>query len=138
DLQLDGEFHIDRLVAYRMTFDDARLVLNADDGVLTIKPLTSGFYDGLIDVTASVDSREDVPQYQLQAKLSDLRFAPLLEDLLDSDAVAALADMQLDLSSAGSSLDAIMRALDGNVRFDLRDGAFYGFNLEQMIARARS
>src|SRR5699024_7332285 len=49
-LRLDGQLHVGKLIAYGMTFNDARVAVAARDGVLTIKPLASGFYDGKINV----------------------------------------------------------------------------------------
>src|SRR5699024_1943523 len=77
DLRLDGKLHVGKLIAYDMTFNDAKLAVVARDGVLTIKPLASGFYDGNIKVVARVDANGEVPKYSLQASLAQLKFAPL-------------------------------------------------------------
>lgn len=137
-LTLDGKLHVGTLTAYDMTFNDAALAVMARGGVLTIKPLASGFYDGNINVVATVDASGKVPQYALQADLAKLKFAPLLEDLVGTDVVSALASLKLDLTSSGATVDAIKQALDGNVSFDLSDGTFYGFNLAHLIAVAKS
>src|SRR5699024_804803 len=55
-LTLDGKLQAGTLTAYGMTFNDAALALTARDGVLTIKPLASGFYDGSINVVANIDA----------------------------------------------------------------------------------
>jgi len=138
DLILDGTVHVGRLTAKDMVFNDASLAVTASDGVLEIKPLAAGFYDGDIDITALVDVRGSEPVYALQGSLADLQFSPLLEDLVGKDWLSALASLELDLTSRGSSIDAIRKALDGTISYDLRDGAFHGFSLAGMIAEARS
>lgn len=137
-LVLDGKLHVGSLTAYDMTFHDALLQVTARGGVLTIKPLDSGFYEGKIHVVAQVDASGKMPQYSLEASLANLKFAALLEDLVGSDVVSALASLQLNLSSSGGTVAAIKQSLDGTFQFELRDGAFYGFNLASMIAVARS
>lgn len=137
-LQLDGELHVGRLTAYDMTFNDATVAVRASDGVLTIKPLASGFYDGKIHVLARVDASGEVPRYTLDASLKNLKFAPLLKDLFGSDLVSALGSLKLDLSSSGATLTAIKHALDGTIAFELRDGALHGFSLAALIAAARN
>lgn len=137
-LTLDGKLHVGQLVAYDMTFNDATLAIGVHDGVLTIKPLASGFYDGSINIVARVDASSDVPQYSLQANLNSLKFAPLLKDLVGTDLVSALANMKLDLTSSGSTVNAIKQALDGTISFDLSNGTFHGFNLARLVAVARN
>src|SRR5699024_6987630 len=48
NLNLDGKLHVGKLKAYNMAFDNATLAVTAKNGVLMLKPLTSGFYDGQI------------------------------------------------------------------------------------------
>ncbi len=138
DLRVDGKLEADSLTVGNMMFSDASLVVEARDGVLTIAPLTAGFYEGNIRLAARVDVAADTPQYALQGNLNGLQFAPLLQDVAGTDKVSALANMSLDLSTAGSRVDAMKRALDGQFGFELRDGAFSGFNLAKVIAAARS
>ena len=138
DLRLDGKLSADSLTAANIHVTNADLAVRARDGVLTIEPLTAELYEGNVRVTATVDASRETPRYSLAGNLNGLRFAPLLADVAGTERVDALANMSLDLTTSGRQVAAMKRALDGSLGFDLRDGAFNGFNLADLIAAARS
>lgn len=138
DLRLNGQLSAGSLTAANIEVTHAELTVAARDGVLTIEPLTADLYDGNVRVNARVDASKDTPRYALKGNLNGLQFQPLLKDVADTDRVAALANMSVDITSAGKQVASMKRALNGNVSFDLRDGAFSGFNLGQLIAAARA
>ncbi|ROO27237.1 AsmA family protein, partial [Salinisphaera orenii] len=138
DLRLDGKLSADSLTAANIHVTNADLAVRARDGVLTIEPLTAELYEGNVRVTARVDASRETPRYSLAGNLNGLRFAPLLADVAGTERVDALANMSLDLTTSGRQVAAMKRALDGSLGFDLRDGAFNGFNLADLIAAARS
>lgn len=137
-LRLDGKLAVSSLTAANIDVSNARLTVKASDGVLTIEPLTADLYKGNVRVTARVDASGDTPSYALNGNLNGLRFQPLLEDVAKTDRVSALANMNIDVTTAGKQVADMKRGLDGNFGFDLRDGAFNGFDLRQMVAAARS
>jgi len=138
NLRLDGKLSAGSLTAANIHVTDAELTLKARNGVLTIEPLTADLYDGNVRVNARVDASKDTPRYSLKGNLNGLQFQPLLKDVADTERVAALANMNIDITTAGKQVASMKRALNGNFGFDLRDGAFNGFNLSQVIASARS
>lgn len=138
NLRLDGKLSAGSLTAANINVTDAELTVKARNGVLTIEPLTAAVYDGNVRVTARVDASKEKPRYALKGNLNGLRFQPLLEDVAGTDRVAALANMTIDVTTAGKQVASMKRALNGSFGFDLRDGAFNGFNLSQVIASARS
>jgi len=137
-LRLDGKLAVSTLTAANINVTNAHLTVKARDGVLTVEPLTADLYDGNVRVTAQVDASKKTPTYALKGNLNGLRFKPLLEDVAATDRVSALANMNIDISTAGKQVADLKRGLDGNLGFDLRDGAFNGFDLRQVIASARS
>jgi AsmA protein len=138
NLRLDGKLSAGSLTAANIHVTNAELTVKARDGVLTIAPLTADLYDGNVRVNARIDASGDTPRYALKGNLNGLQFQPLLQDVADTDRVGALANMNIDITTAGKQVASMKRALNGQFGFDLRDGAFNGFNLAQVIASARS
>ena len=138
ELRLNGQLSAGSLTAANIEATHAELTVAARDGVLTIEPLTADLYDGNVRVSARVDATRDTPRYAFKGNLNGLQFQPLLKDVADTDRVAALANMSVDVTSAGKQVASMKRALNGNLNFDLRDGAFNGFNLAEVIAAART
>lgn len=138
DLRLDGKLSVGSLTAGNVNVSNAEMTVKARDGVLTIEPLRADLYDGNVRASVRVDASGDTPRYALKGNLNGLQFQPLLNDVADTDRVAALANMNIDITTAGKQVASMKRALNGSFGFDLRDGVFNGFNLAQLIASARS
>jgi AsmA protein len=63
---------------------------------------------------------------------------PLGKDLLGSADVAGIGDVKLDLVASGSNVGEMRRGLDGNVSFNVQNGALEGIDLWYELRRARA
>lgn len=137
-LKLDGQLTVGKLKVSNLRMQDVDLTVTADKGIVQIRPLTLGMYQGRLHATSVVDVRGDTPKYQLTPKLEGLQVGPLLKDYLGEDKLSGTTTASLDLSSAGSTLSAIKSALDGSVALKFKDGAIKGFNLRNLIESAEA
>ena len=80
-----------------------------------------------LDVTASV------PTATLRAEIAGVRALPLLSTLAGFDRIDGTMQATLDLRSAGNSVAALIGALGGTARMELRDGEIRGVNVARMI-----
>lgn len=137
-LNLDGRVNAGQIILAGLTFTDATLVLTAQDGRLQIKPLTSKFYDGTINVNGSANANPDTPTYNLNADVSGVNAGPFIKDLTGEDRISGLGRLNLNLTSAGRTLEQAQRAMDGNLNFEFTDGSLKGFNLGQILRKAQA
>lgn len=136
-LDLDGRLTAGRIEAANLNAENAELAVTARDGVLRFEPLGADLYGGKLRLQGTVDATGKRLVHAVKGDLNGLRFGPLLKDLAGSEKLEALGNLALDLTTAGTTTDAMIRALNGNVSFELRDGAFTGFDLPALLETAR-
>lgn len=138
NLRLDGRVTVGQLTAANLHFQDATLAVTADDGVLRIQPLGANLYNGSLQMKSTVSAAGKRPTYALQGNLKGLALGPFLQDLVGTDKVAALANVSIDLTTTGNTLEEIKHTLDGTLSFELREGVFSGFDLSRILTIARN
>jgi len=138
DLRMDGRITANKLTVSNLKIDKAELAVTARDGVLTIEPLGANLYNGNLRMQGKVNAGSKRPSYNIKGDLDGLTFGPLLKDLTGSDKVSGLANLKLDVTTSGNTVEAMKRDLDGTMSFEFQDGTFNGFNLAQLLRTARA
>jgi AsmA protein len=120
-----------------LALTNAAFGLSAANGTLRLTPSASlygGTYGGNITVTV----QNDAARIAVNQKLDGVDLVPLGRDLLGSQDVAGIGDVQLDLVASGSNLGEVRRDLDGSVSFSVTNGALEGLDLWYELRRARA
>lgn len=135
DLNLSGEARVGQLQMRGIRTQNLRVVLRAANGRLAVAPLTAALYGGSVDASAFAQADN---RMGLDAKLLGVNIEPLLRDALDKDLLAGRGNMTLDVTTAGATIGALKRGLNGSGAIALRDGAIKGFNVAQALRSAKS
>ena len=133
----DGEFRLGQTQFMGLTMTDARFALAAGDGQLRLTPTASlygGSLSGLIDIGVEGESAS----FALVQNLEAVDLNSLARDFLDNEALSGTGNVNLDLTSTGSNVGAIRRALTGSVSFALTEGAWEGIDAWYELRRARA
>lgn len=138
NLTLDGRVTADKLTVSNLKIDKAELAVTANDGVLSIRPLGANLYGGSLRMQGKVDAASKRPSYVIHGDLDGLQFGPLLKDFAGSDKLNGLANLKLDLTTAGDTVEAMKKSLDGTISFEFQNGTFTGFNLARLLEVART
>jgi len=135
-LDLDASFSAGRvkLNGLVMTNVEARAV--ARDGVLELQPLGAALYEGRMDGNLRLDARETPARLSLEQSLAGFQLLPFARDLADFERLTGVAEFDADLSTRAATTAELVSGLDGELAFDLADGAFKGVNLWYEIQRA--
>ncbi|NKI33777.1 AsmA family protein [Wenzhouxiangella sp. XN79A] len=127
DLQLDAM----RIGGLALTQVEARLT--ASDGVVRLDPLQAILEGGRVDASAELDVNAEPPVLDLRPRFE-------LESLSDALApwglggfLSGSGSLALQLTGRGVTPDAVLASLDGTGRYDLRDGAIEGLDLDAMV-----
>ena len=137
ELRARGSLRVGALKAAGIDVSTLRADVRAESGRLQIEPLSARLYGGTLSGSASAQAG-DVPRFALRQKLAGINVGPLLQDAAEQDTLSGRGDVQIDLSAAGATTDALVRALDGSARVALHDGAIRGFNIAQILRNARA
>ncbi len=120
-----------------VTLTEASLGVNARNGRVELTPRAM-LYGGQYQGTVRLDVEQAAARATVQQDLRNVDMLPLGRDLLDSEMVSGAGTLTLNLTTSGSNVGEMRRALGGDVAFTLRDGAWEGFDLWYELRRVRA
>ncbi len=125
-----GELRGRGLVASQLAAD-----LRLNKGLLEVQPLSAQLYQGKL--AGSLGVRAGSNQTKADLQLSGVSIGPLLKALADKDLLEGRGNVRLALTSAGPSIPALTRGLNGQIALQLADGSIKGINLAESFRNAR-
>jgi AsmA protein len=131
-----GKLQVGALEVRGLKLADLNAQIQAANGRVAVAPHSAKGYDGTIAGELTVDANKN--QVVLKEKLTGVSIGPILRDFAQQDRLEGKGDVMLDVATAGATVNAMKRALGGNVRVQLRDGAIKGINLAESVRRARA
>jgi AsmA protein len=135
-LDLDASLRVGKLKVSGLILTDARARAVVADSVLTLQPITADLYGGRLEGNARLDARRSPATLSLQQSLSALQLQPFVRDLADFDRLTGTAKLGARLTTTATSTAELMSGLNGELDFEVADGAWKGVNLWFEIQRA--
>lgn len=135
-LNLAGSLRIGDFVASNIKVQNLRVDVKSAGGKLDINPLLADLYQGSVKGSATVNANNN--QIAIKQNLAGVQIGPLLRDAANQDLLEGRGDVMLDLTTAGNTVSAFKKALNGKAALKLQDGALKGINLAQSLRNARS
>jgi len=137
-LNASGSFKIDRALLSGMEFTNLQLGLNSANGRLRLYPLSAELYDGTYNGDVQINAANDIPSISVNEKISGVNLASLAKSMFDQDNITGLINGSFVLSGRGQSVADIRQDLDGNMAFELVDGAWEGTDVWHELRAARA
>lgn len=135
-LNLAGSLRVGDFVGSNIKVQNLRVDVKAAGGKLDINPLLADLYQGSVKGSAVVNANNN--QISFKQNLSGVQIGPLLRDAASQDLLEGRGDVMLDLTTAGNTVSAFKKALNGKAALQLKDGALKGINLAQSLRNAKS
>jgi hypothetical protein len=105
-----------------LRIEDLILHVALDEGVLTVDPLSFRFQGGMVNGEARLNSRPSKPSWELRGDGHGIDLARVASQFTDREIMSGQALVSFDLFSRGSSGSELLRGLDGDLTFVLREG----------------
>ena len=134
-MNFDGQLRLSELIAKKLVFSNPELVINAHKGVLQLKRMQAGFYEGAIRSNAKLDARSE-PKLDMEAAMNGVNLSAMATVMPQLEQVDGKADFNMDLTSKGLTQRQLTQALNGTVGFNVADGAFKGTNFNKLVCEA--
>ncbi len=131
-LNASGEANIGWLKLANVKTENVRLGLKAADGVATLSPFAANLYQGSMDGLLKVDARA-TPSIAFKQNMKNISIGPLLVDAINNDMLSGSGTVNVDVTTQGSSVNALKKALSGNASLALADGALKGVDIAGSI-----
>lgn len=131
-LNASGEANIGWLKLANVKTENVRLGLKAADGVATLSPFAANLYQGSMDGLLKVDARA-TPSIAFKQNMKNISIGPLLVDAINNDMLSGSGTVNVDVTTQGSSVNALKKALAGNASLALADGALKGVDIAGSI-----
>ncbi len=136
-LDAKGQLRIGAVQVAKMQATELRAELRAAGGRLEIAPIAASLYQGRLAGAMTIDARA-TPRLGLRQTLTGVQLGPMLKDALGRDSLEGRGDVTLNVAAQGATVSALTRALGGDARIALRDGAVRGINVAQVIRSAKA
>ncbi|HUC60715.1 MAG TPA: AsmA family protein [Alphaproteobacteria bacterium] len=124
------------LEAEKVKIGKSRLEATLKDGVLSADLAELELYGGKGTGKLQIDARAAVPTIAASFDLAGLEAEPFLQDAAGIDWLSGKAALDFDVSARGASQMAIVSALDGKGKFDVRNGSVKGVDIAAMARNA--
>src|SRR6185503_9842659 len=133
-LDAQGRLQFGALQVKGLKLANVKAEVRAADGQLDL-PHAANLYEGSVAgaLTARADGRVLVKD-----SLTGVQVGPLLRDFAQKDTLEGKGNVSLDVNTSGKSVNAMKKALAGNARVNLKDGAIKGINLAEVFRKAKT
>ncbi len=125
-------FKAKKIKGSNFTFDNLIIKSELNDGVLKIKSLTMGLYDGKLEGSCSISGKTNQP-ISLKLKLTNAKLQNIVPDGNRIKVIGGIIDFACDIKSEGSSQFDYIKNMHGNINLSGKDGKISGADLHKLI-----
>jgi AsmA protein len=138
NLRANGTLRIGTLKASNVKASNVRLDIKAGGGRVDVSPLAANLYQGALSGAVSINAAPATPTFAVKQNLKGVNIGPLLKDLADNDKLEGRGNVSVDVTTRGSTVTALKKALNGTAAVRLADGAVKGIDIAAAIRSARA
>lgn len=137
-LLLDGALKVGALKIYGARLTDLTVKVTARDGVFKVSPFSAALYGGTLKSDVVADLSRDLTRLGLGLTVNDVLLGGLLQDVIGEDKITGVTQLKLDLAATGEDTKSLAKTLDGLASFNLKSGAFKGFQIIPQAVREQA
>lgn len=129
---VNGSLHIGKLTAGKMLLEQISAQIALNNGVLHVDPFSANIYKGSMQGKIAVDFQGAAPKYVIDETLTNID----MTELVKSGRLTGRGNITTHVTLQGEGKAAMMRSLNGNIQFNIQNGALTGVNIPYQIERA--
>ncbi len=131
-----GRLQVGALEVRGLKLAEVNAQVNAANGRVAVAPHSAKLYEGSISGALAVDANKN--QVSLKEQLQNVAIGPILRDFAGQDRLEGRGNVAVDVTTAGATVNAMKRSLNGTAKVLLRDGAVKGINIGEILRKART
>ena len=133
---VNGKLAIGALTVKRAKLENLKAEIKLAGGKLEVAPHTANLYGGTLAGALSADA--DGNKIHVKESAQNVAIGTLLRDFAQKDVLEGRGNVTLDVQTAGGTVTALKKALAGNARVAMKDGAIKGINLAESARNAKA
>ncbi|HET9405118.1 MAG TPA: AsmA family protein [Burkholderiales bacterium] len=137
-LRASGLLKVGALKANNVRATNVRMDVKASAGRLEVNPLTAVFYQGSLSSVVTVNAAPATPTFAAKHNMNGINVGAFIKDLAGNDTLEGKGNLTADVTTQGSTVSALKKALGGNAAVKLTDGAVKGIDIAGSIRNARA
>ena len=135
-LNATGDVKIGALQASNVKAQQVAVHVNLADGRLAVDPISANLYQGTLAGSVAANANDN--RFAVKQTLSKISVGPLLRDAAGKDLLEGRGDVVLDVTTTGTTVAALKKALAGTTKVALKDGAIKGIDIPGTIRTAKA
>lgn len=133
-----GKATLGRATLAGMTFENIELGVDNRGGKLRLHPIRAELFEGTYEGDVRIDASRDTPSISVDEKVKGVSLTPLAQAMFEQDNISGTIAGSFKLAGSGRTLSEIRSDLDGDMAFELADGAWEGTDIWHQIRTARA
>lgn len=135
-LAADVQLEMAQITASGLHFDNIKLLLSANQGLIRLRQLGTDFYSGRIDASGNLDARGKQAKIDLQTEIKSVQLAGLLKDLQRQEQLTGTVNANLNGNTQGLGVSQLFQALSAKAEITAEALQLHNINLEQEFCQA--
>lgn len=136
ELNVVGSLDLQQVQLTGQSISPFKMAIEAEGGNVRLRQFEGGVFGGQFNATATIGAGRVPAPLTLSAKLNGMDSLALQRAYEMPEQFRGLLNLDLNLKTQGNSMRNWINALNGDVRFDVADGALLGVNLEEKLCQA--
>jgi AsmA protein len=139
-LNLNGSIQVGSLRAGGLNVAKLAADIRSGGSRFAVSPISAKLYGGGMSGALNLEfsASDQAPHIALDQTLTGIELGALLKDVMKKAPIDGRGDVQLAVSTRGSTIGAMKRALGGSAKLRLADGSVSGFNLAKIVRDAKA
>ncbi len=137
-LDIEGQLRITKVKVQNLKLQDVDLRVNAQNGLVALKPMKLNAYGGQIVANVVVDVTGDLPKYGVGKSIKNVQVGKLLKDYMGEAPISGNLSAEMNLATRGEWVSKLKRNSNGTMQLAFLDGALNGFNIRHSIDVAKA
>jgi AsmA protein len=138
ELNAKGRVRLAKVVVAEATLTEVDLNLNAQKGLIELKPLSAKLYGGNYSDAIVVDVQGAEPKFRLNPFMMNFRIGEFLTDTQEFKNLSGLANFTMSVRTRGNSENALLQNLTGNMKLQLKEARYEGIDLWYELRDAKA
>jgi len=135
-LNADAQINLNQLTIKKLDISDIQLAVIAKNGVVNLNKANAKLYGGSITNTATVDVRPVPLTIRFKHATQGVQITPILAQMAEFEDVTGAVFANANITTQTNRVSTLISHLNGQVDFDVRNGAFLHTNIAKEMCTA--